>query len=287
MQFNTEKFECLRYGKNSELKSASHYLSQNGEKIEDTPTVRDLGVLMSDDGRFTAHIERIRQKASNICGWILRTFKTRAKEPMLILWKALVLPHLDYCCQLWSPDRKADIQTLEMIQKTFLRTITGYSHLNYWEKLKEFRMYSLERRRERYAIIYTWRMLEYQVPNIGIIAHKDGRRGNMCVVPPIKRNSPKWAQDLKEACLSTRGPFLFNCAPKEVRDLNDCTTLQFKTALDRWLRTILDEPQLQGHTAQRRAPSNSIRHMMHVLRATTIPDRSLEAVYTGNHLGDY
>ena len=39
------------------------------------------------------------------------------------------------------------------------------SHTN-WQSLKELGLYSLQRRRERYQIIYLWSILEGQVPNI-------------------------------------------------------------------------------------------------------------------------
>ena len=44
-------------------------------------------------------------------------------------------------------------------------------------------MYSLQRRRERYRIIYTWKILENLVPNInGCFKYKDHPRlGRMCV----------------------------------------------------------------------------------------------------------
>ena len=38
---------------------------------------------------------------------------------------------------------------------------------NYWTLLKTLPVSSLERSKKQYAIIYTWRMLEGQVPNIG------------------------------------------------------------------------------------------------------------------------
>ena len=69
-------------------------------------------------------------------------------------------------CQLWNPSRKGDIQMLEQVQQNFIRKITGMEQLSYWEQLHALSMYSLERRRERYLIIYTWRITEGQVPNI-------------------------------------------------------------------------------------------------------------------------
>ena len=40
-----------------------------------------------------------------------------------------------------------------------------------------------------------------------------------------------------------------------------CKTDVFKNALDKWLSTITDEPQIPGYTANQRAESNNIRQM--------------------------
>lgn len=37
---------------------------------------------------------------------------------------------------------------------------------DYWVVLKYLRLFSLQRRRERYHIIYTWKILEDLIPNI-------------------------------------------------------------------------------------------------------------------------
>ena len=57
------------------------------------------------------------------------------------------------------------IQQLEQLQKSFLNGIPSLNHLNYWEKLNQLKIYSLERRRDRYRIIYTWCILENIAPN--------------------------------------------------------------------------------------------------------------------------
>ena len=42
---------------------------------------------------------------------------TRAlKFLMLTLLKSLVIPQLEYCCQLWNPWKAKDIQAIEAIQ---------------------------------------------------------------------------------------------------------------------------------------------------------------------------
>ena len=120
----------------------------------------------------------------------MRTFNTRDRLPMLILWKSLVMSRLEYCSQLWCPLKKGEIQALEMVQRTFLRKISGMNELSYWDQLKKLNMYSLERRRERYRIIYVWKVLENRVPNIGndrICSKNHPRRDRECFPPKVNQ----------------------------------------------------------------------------------------------------
>ena len=45
--------------------------------------------------------------------------------------------------------------------------------------------------------------------------------------------------------------------------MKNCEKHVFKAALDTYLRTIPDEPQIVGYTASRRAESNSLLDMIH------------------------
>ena len=52
MMFNFEKFECLRYGRNSKLKTSTGYRTMSGDQITVVDHAKDLGVTMSSDGTF-------------------------------------------------------------------------------------------------------------------------------------------------------------------------------------------------------------------------------------------
>ena len=273
MELNASKFECLRYGPNSDLQQFP-YKSNTGCTIEERDDLKDLGVTMCRDGTFKKHIQATVKTAQNQCSWILRTFMTREVIPMLTLWKSLVQCKLDYCSQLWSPARKGDIRTIEMVQNSFLRKLPAIRHMSYWQKLKQLKLYSQERRRERYTIIYIWRMLEGQVPCINSL---DGgakvksiwhiRRGRECQIPCINHHSPRNIQALKHATLPVRGQQLFNTLPRDIRNMTGCKVDMFKRRLDKYLSTIPDEPQVLGYTAQRRADSNSVLHMAKFVNA--------------------
>jgi hypothetical protein len=165
VQFNGTKFEVMRYRVRTEIGMPHCYLASDGTEIE-KQLVRDLGVLMSTEATFDAHIEEIVARSRQRMGWIWRTFRTRKAAPMITLFRALVLPNLEYCCQLWLPIKVGAVRKLEAVQRTLKYRISGMRelNLNYWERLKHLGVYSLERRREWYIILYTWKMITGLAP---------------------------------------------------------------------------------------------------------------------------
>ena len=136
-------------------------------------------------------------------------------------------------------------------------------------------MYSQERRRERYLIIYVWRMLEAQVPNIPqadgnshkIQAKWHPRRGRECTIPRVETSAPHRVKKLLYASLPVWGQRLFNSLPIEVRNVTHCSVENFKCILDRFLQTVPDEPQIPGYISQRRADTNSLLDMARMAKA--------------------
>ena len=260
MKLNDSKFEVIRYGQDQDIKAETKYKSPSGDTIEIKETVKDLGVLLSDNCSFRKHIETTIAKARNMISWIFRTFKTRKPEPMLILFKMLVLPILEYCSVLWSPQDVGSIQKLDEIQRSFIRKISNDADSDYWKRLKQFKLYSLERRRERYRIMYVWKVLEGLVPNVNnkIASKTHARHGRKCLIPIVPRGN---LSKIKLASFPIQGANLFNALPKHVRNVTNTKLDCFKRALDAYLKSVPDEPQLAGYTLYRRASSNSIIHM--------------------------
>lgn len=62
---------------------------------------------------------------------------------ILILYKSLVIPLIEYCCQLWSSWRAGEKQSFEAVQRSFTSRISDIQHLDYWERLKQFNLHSL------------------------------------------------------------------------------------------------------------------------------------------------
>ena len=96
MEFNSEKFEMMRYQANkSQPRPPQTLVSDIGTPIEEMEHLRDLGVTMSNDASFTRYIHEKVSSVKKLSGWAMRTFKTRARTPMLTLWKSLLQYHVD------------------------------------------------------------------------------------------------------------------------------------------------------------------------------------------------
>ena len=157
MKFNADKFECLRFWPGNRQKPDIAYTGPDGVEIEEKEHLRDLGVEISRDLTFNVQIQNVINSASKLAGWGLRTFRRRSKLTMMTIWKCLVQPKMDYCSQLWSPSSQAAINQLEGVQRHFTSKIEGLEGKDYWARLAELKIYSQERRRERYHPVPVFR----------------------------------------------------------------------------------------------------------------------------------
>ena len=264
MQFNTKKFEHLRYvPNNSPLSNLPPYSSPDKQMINQVGTVRDLGVTMENTGSFTNQIENMCCKSKRLAGWVLRTFRTREAKVMIVLFKALVLPQLEYSCQLWSPVTLGNIRKLEAVQRNFTSKIWGMEGKNYWERLKELKMYSLERRRERYIILYVFKIVMKLVPNFAadrfkISTYVSDRRGTYCRIPSINTKAKAGMKTMIDISFAVRGPRLFNMMPRRLRNFQGSLEI-LKAKSDNYLNTVPDKPYLANYPGQS-SESNSLLH---------------------------
>ena len=160
--------------------------------IEEKASLRDLGVRISSDLSFTTQIEMTVDAGSNMAGWALRTFRRCGRQLMLTILRSLVQPRLDYCSQLWSPRDQHSINLLESVQRNFISKISdrALNGMSYWEKLSELRVYSQERRRERYQICFLWKLSQGLVEGYSVKWQLSERRGRYVIPNPIPRNAP-------------------------------------------------------------------------------------------------
>ena len=154
------------------------------------------------------------QNANKMANWVLSVFSDRSKDVLLTLYKSIVRSRLEYSWPVWNPSSMQDIKKLESTQRAFTRYINGCQGLSYWDRLKNLGLMSLQRRRERYAILHLWKIWQGAVPNdLDIQFYDHTRLGT----PAIKRNSTTLSRSIYDHSFTVRGPKLWNFILKNIK----------------------------------------------------------------------
>ena len=220
MVFNAWKFELLRFWLDREAAPDILYLAPDRCPIEEKDCLRDLGVRVSTDLTFGEQVDMTVQAGSRMAGWALRTFRRRGRQLMLTVLRSLVQPRLDYCSQLWSPRDQNNINRLEAVQKQFISQIKDSSldRMNYWEKLTHLRVYSQERRRERYQICFLWKQSQGMIDGYSFQWQLSDRRGRYAIPKHVPPSAPARVRAARERSLAVHGARLFNLLPVNLRN---------------------------------------------------------------------
>ena len=242
MVLNTDKFQLLHHGKNNELKS--DYKLDETNTLTHSATAKDLGITVSEDLSWMKHIINITNEGKKLTSWILRCFTTRSPV-ILHLFKTFVISKLEYASPLWMPNMKKDIEKIESLQRTLTSKLDGLSEMNYHQRLAHLKLYSLQRRRERFAIITMWKIANNLHPNqLNLEFYKTHRFGIKCRIKTSKATRVH-IRTLYHNSFVSRGPALYNIIPKEVKEKTTIST--FKHALDSYLQAIPDLPPISGY----------------------------------------
>ena len=122
--------------------------------------VRNIGLLVNPEGTFNDHIMKVYSKVSQRAGLMLRTFEDRSINHMKFIWKVYLQPLIDYCSQMYSPVSGGQLYRLESLLESFTAKMTGLKDIHYWRHLEILKMYSVNRRFERYRILYCYKILK-------------------------------------------------------------------------------------------------------------------------------
>ena len=148
VKFNPSKTEVLLIS-NSLIPPDIHINFAN-ENLELSDFHKHLGVIFSANGKWTKHIETIRDSAMKSIN-ILRKLKyTLSRKTLNKIYNTFILPLLEYACEVWDGCSKQDEEKLEKVHLEAARIITGLPIYASRESLyKETGWEKLKQRRER------------------------------------------------------------------------------------------------------------------------------------------
>jgi hypothetical protein len=213
------KCEALHVGFSNKRRD----IIMNGEQIPSTHLVRDLGFYVSDDLKFSRHVDNIVATAYRRLNAIFRCFTTRSIGFLCRMYCVYIRPILEYGTPVWNPYLIKDILKIEGVQRNFTRRIPGFSQLDYKLRLERLKLETLELRRLKFDLLEVFKILNGLI-DINCSEFFELRRDCVTRGHALKIVLPKYRLDVRRHSFSIRvikpwnalPDFLANCASVSV-----------------------------------------------------------------------
>jgi len=121
LNVNAEK--CSQISFSRRKKNIQFQYKMNNSNLMIVTQIRDLGILLSND-LFNNHITIMCNKALRVFGFIRRNcIEFKNPNCFILLYCSLVRSILEYGSVIWNPYQTGLINTIERVQKRFLRVL--------------------------------------------------------------------------------------------------------------------------------------------------------------------
>ena len=159
LRFNADKCKILHIDKND---NPNREYVLDGTVLKSIESECDLGLHTTSQFNWNVNIKNAIAKANRMISWVARNMISRDRDVMLLVYKSLIRPHIEYCVQIWSPMPRhgnwATILELEKVQRKFTRLVEGIGLLPYGERLAKLGLTTLAERRIRGDLIETYKI---------------------------------------------------------------------------------------------------------------------------------
>ena len=198
-------------------------------------TLRDWYSLLDNERiswlhrSFHYHIDNIVARAFTRSNLILKCFVSRDVNTLMKAFQYRARPILEYASCVWSPYQVGQIKQVKSVQRRFAKRLLFRTCIDYKTRLLRLDVDSLELRRLRHDLIYTYKIVFGLVTNAGsdffILANSvnatNNTRGHMYkLFPRLSRI------DARKYFFTERVIRVWNCLPAERKHFS--SLIQFR-----------------------------------------------------------
>ena len=158
MSFNPSKCEVIRITRKRSPIQSSY--SIHGHDLSFVKNGRYLGVTISDNLAWNAHVDVTAKKANNSLAFLRRNLARCPRDTKAQCYTSLVRPILEYASSAWDPHTSKNIQQLEAVQRRAARFVMGdYKTTSSTSKMiSDLGWESLQQRRSDTRLVMMYRI---------------------------------------------------------------------------------------------------------------------------------
>ena len=123
-----------------------------------------LGLSISNDLKWSSHINGVCKKASSTLGFVRRNLQNCPKQTRLIAYVSLVRSLLEYGSTIWDPHTQKEVDKLERIQRQAARFVTRDYHSKdpgcVTKMLRELNLPTLQQRRKNLRLTFLFKIAD-------------------------------------------------------------------------------------------------------------------------------
>lgn len=133
---NVNKTKYMILGKERDRNAIAELqlvIKMQDSKLEEVITFKYLGVIIDNELSFKMHYDYIHKKLNKKVGYFYRIGRNLNYKSRLLVYNAVILPHLQYCCSILALFNKTQINKLQILQNRCLRRILNapfHTHIN-------------------------------------------------------------------------------------------------------------------------------------------------------------
>ncbi|XP_046686354.1 uncharacterized protein LOC124372024 [Homalodisca vitripennis] len=163
MQLNASICKVISFQRENSLRPTQYQI--NGTLIQHSDVIKDLGVLLNNKFSRDNHIDSICSRASRLLGFMwCGAIGGLSVYSIVILYKSLLRPILEYASVVWKPFYTHHIVRLERVQRRFLRLVGARLGFNFPDVpiknfISQFEIFSLQARFDLHDIMFLFKII--------------------------------------------------------------------------------------------------------------------------------
>ena len=134
LSLNANKTNFIHFKKTNSQITACNILI-DGLPLTQKQSTKFLGVTIDSNLTWNEHIHNIHTSMSRNTGILYKLKEFLSERSLLILYNSLVLSHINYCNIIWGNCSTTKLNSLLLLQKRAVRTITNSCYLSHTEPL--------------------------------------------------------------------------------------------------------------------------------------------------------